>query len=63
MSTTSDGYTARTTSAVDAVKSLAQPDAWNGAEGDEWEDARNIIEVTTNACKRASKGKGRVTAK
>jgi hypothetical protein len=63
MSTTSDGYTARTTSAVDAVKSLAQPDAWNAAGGDEWEDAREITEIMRSVCKRVSKGKGRVTAK
>lgn len=64
MSTTLDGYTARSISAVDIVKSLAQPDAWRADESDEWEDARDLIEVMESVSKRVrSKGKGTVTGR
>jgi hypothetical protein len=60
MCTTADGYLQRTTEKVESVKLLAKSETWSTDEGDEWDDAREIVEVLVRVCKsQKSKGKAR----
>lgn len=64
MSTSAEGYGERTRAKVDAVKMLKKPEAWLGEEewhGEDFEDAKDVLDVVHRLCKVGGgrKGKGR----
>lgn len=62
MSTSAEGYGERTRAKVDAIKMLKKPEAWLGEEewhGEDFEDAKDVLDVVHRLCKVGIKGKGR----